>query len=253
MDRAASSSRHQSARARASSSRDHLLTQISSSTPWHLRGTPQEDFDCAWRPLAYEFAPVLQPWLNSTQLRQLYDALELGPKCNVTTREHEPERAVAKRITAPLGAGSVSFYVSASAGSDDNAGTLDQPFATLAHAVAAARRSRALSTKAAATIHVRAGTYYLDAPIVLTERDSGLTISAYQGEHAVVSGGVRLSGLDWQRQPSRAADAPVVYAADLSSHQLPRGMPALLHRGQRAVLARYPNANPEVGARGDQI
>lgn len=69
-----------------------LLEMIASSTPAHLRGTPQEEFDCAWRPLAYEWAPVLQPWLNDTQRREIYDALLLGTKCT----HHQVQTPVAR-------------------------------------------------------------------------------------------------------------------------------------------------------------
>ena len=58
-----------------------LLEQISSSVPAHVRDTPQQEFDCHWRKLAMEWAPQLQPRLNTTQQRMLYDALELATLC----------------------------------------------------------------------------------------------------------------------------------------------------------------------------
>ena len=81
--------------------------------------------------------------------------------------------------------------------------------------------------------------------ITLTERDSGLTVSAFGDEKVEVSGGRHLEALKWQAHPSK----PGVYTVDLSGEDLPHGVPAL-HYGdamdrQRATLARYPNANVE--------
>ena len=236
---------HQSSR--SSTSRGHLLNQIASSTPYHIRGTPQEDFDCSWRGLAWEWAPALQPWLNGTQRRQIFDALELGTTCKQPSPIEPLDTPLAAETTTSATSSATTIYV-APAGSDDAAGTQQDPFATIARAVEAARviRPIAAATSAAshATIYLRAGTYYLAAAVELDDRDSHLTISAYNGEHVVISGGVRISGLKWQ--PSVEDQGDAVYVADVSSYDLPRGIPALLHRGQRATLARYPNANPEL-------
>jgi hypothetical protein len=221
--------------ARSSSSADHLLNQIASSTPYHIRGTPQEDFDCSWRELAYEWAPNLQPWLNHTQRRQLHDALELSSKCQKSMSASDAAE------TGPIATGMPSsvallvestFYV-ATDGSDDGAGTLQDPFATISHAVSVSRKA-----KPACTVFLRGGTHHLDAAITLDNRDSGLTIAAYKGERAIVSGGVRLTGLKWEQ--SMGADGQTTHHADVSSYTLPHGIPALHHRGQRVTLARYP-------------
>ena len=75
--------------ARHDASTAHLLSMIASSRPAHVptpaSGDPQDDFDCAWRALAYEYGPTLQPWLNATQRRQLFDALELATLCGAWT------------------------------------------------------------------------------------------------------------------------------------------------------------------------
>jgi hypothetical protein len=46
------------------------------------------------------------------------------------------------------------------------------------------------------TVVLRAGTYYLAAPIVLTAAHSGLTITNYPNEHAEISGG-KLLEIKW--------------------------------------------------------
>jgi hypothetical protein len=48
------------------------------------------------------------------------------------------------------------------------------------------------------TLYLRAGTFYLSATVNLGPADSGLTISAYNGEEVWVSGGVPLTGVTWK-------------------------------------------------------
>lgn len=43
------------------------------------------------------------------------------------------------------------------------------------------------------TLVLREGTYFLDETLILDERDSGLTIEAYEWEQPVLSGGDELS------------------------------------------------------------
>lgn len=87
-------------------------------------------------------------------------------------------------------------YFASPTGSDLNAGTLDQPFATLQRAQRAARNKPG-------DVILRGGTYYLSAPLVLSSQDSGskdapVAFRNYPGEQAVISGGVRLARLQWR-------------------------------------------------------
>ena len=210
--------------ARADVSRAHLLNQIASSTPYHIRGTPQEEFDCAWRALAYEWVPDLQPWLNATQRRQLHNALELDA-CPPPARVNEPSSSSndGPSQKRPSPADPAAVYVSASSGSDEGAGTIEKPFATISRAVLAVRKQSHRPSNGNGTIYLREGTYYLASPVELDSRDSGLTISAFNDEHVVISGGVHLTGLDWQPSSTAVASGGgAVYVADLSSFTLPR-------------------------------
>src|SRR3954469_5644636 len=69
-----------------------------------------------------------------------------------------------------------------------NANATDGPFATVAQAQVAAHAAKTQS------ILVRGGTYYLQQPLSFTEKDSNLTIAAYQNEAPVFSGGRRITG-----------------------------------------------------------
>jgi hypothetical protein len=113
-------------------------------------------------------------------------------------------------IEADVGAaGSATFYVSP-AGRDDWSGRLaqpnaeraDGPFATLGRACqAAGERS---------TIRVAPGEYFLDAPVVLTDKQNGLTIEAELGGTVRLYGGQQING--WKKDGERfyAADLPDV-------------------------------------------
>ena len=94
------------------------------------------------------------------------------------------------------------FFV-APGGSDSADGSIDAPFATIERAVIAMRDSSEKTT------HVRAGFYeQRGKPIVLDERDSGVTIVAYPGERPVVSGGFRMAPWTEVRPGVWSADVP---------------------------------------------
>jgi len=127
------------------------------------------------------------------------------------------------------------WYVSPT-GDDAAPGTMASPFATLARAQEAARR---VAGKEPVTINLRAGTYYLAAPLVLTSADSGtkdapVTYRAFQGESVVVSGG-QLLHPTWR--PFRDGIMHTAVPPDCATDQL-------FVNGQRRILARYPNYDP---------
>ena len=89
-------------------------------------------------------------------------------------------------------AAGMEFFVAPN-GNDANPGTTAKPFATLVKARDAARAAKA----ADARVVVRGGSYFLDAPLGLDGRDSGLTIEAALREKPVLHGGRLITG--WQR------------------------------------------------------
>ena len=126
------------------------------------------------------------------------------------------------------------IYVAPS-GSDANPGTVDQPIASLRHAQELARSSK---HSAPVTVRLRAGVYYLTAPIVFTAADSGtaqapVSYQAFNDEKPVLSGGVRLTHLAWTPYRNGILQTPV--PADLRTDQL-------FVNGERQILARYPNS-----------
>ena len=121
------------------------------------------------------------------------------------------------------------YYVSP-AGSDDQPGTLDKPFATLARVQKAARQKPG-------SIFLRGGTYYLPQPLTFIAADSGTKASpirwqAYPNETPVLSGGMPLRGLQWQPFTNGIFSAKV--PNDFLTEEI-------FVNGQRQILARYPN------------
>jgi hypothetical protein len=125
------------------------------------------------------------------------------------------------------------YFVSPS-GDDANPGTLEKPFATLQRAQQAARQKRG-------DVFLRSGAYYLPATLVFTAQDGGtkdapVIFQNYQGEKAVVSGGVKLENLNWQPYTNGIFQAGV--PSDLQTGEI-------FVNGERQILARYPNFDPK--------
>jgi hypothetical protein len=127
------------------------------------------------------------------------------------------------------------YYVSPRQGSDSGQGSEQSPFRTIVKAQEAARR-----TRGEVVIHLREGVYRLEEPLVFTPQDGAgdksLTVRPYGNEHAVLTGSVELTGLQWKPGKSgilktKVAGEPV--------------MDMLLVNGEIRHLARYPNFDPE--------
>jgi len=130
----------------------------------------------------------------------------------------------------------VDLYV-APTGSDQNPGTLSQAFATLKQAQLEARKS---AGREAVNIFLREGTYYLPEALVLTASDSGakekpVVYQAFAKERAVISGGVRLTDLQW-----------TPYKDGIMQTKMPAGFTTdqLFVNGESQSMARYPNFDP---------
>eukprot|EP00729_Bicosta_minor_P013033 gene13033-29451_t len=220
------------------------LTQQPGGAP---PGIPS-DFDCAWRNAALPYAKRVQPSLSKDQQKQLHDALQLTVLCGVEFAPVEPAPLSSASLLVAenvLSKARTEIYVDAAAGSDSNTGTtISNPLQTLAAAVAASRKVPGHGVDAtAAIIQLRKGVYYLSETIVLQEADSGLTITAYKGEEAELSGGLPLSSLQWT--PSSAN--PKIHTTKVPKALLSGAAIRALHiNGVRATLARYPNSNPEL-------
>lgn len=125
-------------------------------------------------------------------------------------------------------------YFVAPTGNDANPGTLAKPFATLQRAQEAVRQKRG-------DVFLRGGTHYLPAPLMFTADDSGtkdapVVFQNYKDEKPVLSGGIRLDGLNWRPYTNGILQAQV--PADLQTEEI-------FINGERQILARYPNFDPK--------
>jgi len=102
------------------------------------------------------------------------------------------------------------YYV-APDGADDNRGSWRRPFATLGAARDAARRRGPDEPRC---IVLKAGDYFLDEPLTLDERDSGLSIAPDDDAEVTLYGGRRLSGWRPDGEGFWAVDLPAVKAGN---------------------------------------
>ena len=193
---------------------------------------------CAVRKLAYERALAQQP--HHAPLRKFHDALQLHTLCG------EPPLPVSaagttQRPAGSASAGSGAVLVDPLLGDD----TVGQPFRTIGAAVAAARRG----SGGAKPLVLSSGIHFLNETLMLTDADSGFSISAAPGAEgsAWLSGGVPLTGLQWSKE------ANGIWAAKITNPAVQDGIPGLLtvddtdhSPSSRLVRARYPNGNWEI-------
>ena len=85
-----------------------------------------------------------------------------------------------------------------------NADRTDGPFATLS---AACRAARTMGTEKPRKVIIQSGQYFLNKPLVLTDKDAGLTIEAAPGANVCLYGGRKVTG--WEK------DGPKFYSAAL--------------------------------------
>lgn len=128
------------------------------------------------------------------------------------------------------------LYVSLS-GDDTHRGTIEKPFASLQKALDVARTKKDKNI----TVYLRAGTYYLENPVIFGPEDSrtenaGLTLAAYENEKVIISGAIKLPPLKWEK-----------YKDGILKTSVPRGIifDQLFVNGQLQHQARYPNYDPE--------
>ena len=128
------------------------------------------------------------------------------------------------------------FYV-APKGSNKNNGSLEKPFATIAHAQLKVRAYKNENPSETITVYLRGGKYYLSEPIIFTIEDSGteqapISYKAYKDETPLILGGVKLNKLKWKK-----------YKAGIFKTKVPKGLvfETLFINGEQQTLARYPN------------
>jgi hypothetical protein len=144
---------------------------------------------------------------------------------------------VALCIPAAAALSSLDLFV-ATTGDDNAAGNRQAPYKTLEKAKAAVAQLIPSAT-IPINVYVRGGTYYLSAPLTFAPADGGsaaapITYSAYRGEKAIISGGIKVTSA-WA--VSSGSIMVTTIAPNLKVDQL-------FLNGTRQILARYPNFDP---------
>ena len=174
----------------------HAKMNKGASLPRAYAKPPNADpkLDCAVKELAWEYAKKLQPMRGS--FSSVYDALQLHNCTSTRKSKARTDKPFSPSFAqSSEAAPALEWYADSSKGSDSNPGTIDRPVKTIQRAVELSRGSPPLTNK---VIYLRAGTFYLSDTIKLTETDSFLTLTSYNGERAVVSGG-KLYTFSWEQ------------------------------------------------------
>jgi parallel beta-helix repeat protein len=146
-------------------------------------------------------------------------------------------------IMSCLPVAAVELYVAPS-GSDKAPGTREQPLATLQGARDLLREMRAAGKLAGpVTVYLRGGVYPQAQTLKLEAQDSGtaeapVTIRAYENERPVLVGAKAITGWGPGEGQILKADLAAQGLKGVSFKQLFMG-------GQRQILARYPNFDPQ--------
>lgn len=138
------------------------------------------------------------------------------------------------------GAAASEFFVAPN-GADDQPGTQDRPFATLARAQQAVRQLVAAGLKEDVRVTLAGGVYRLEKPLTFSADDSGtaahrICYAAADGQRVIVTGGRRIG--DWRQESDGlwAVDVPQAKDGKWAFTQL-------YVNGHRATRARTPNAD----------
>ena len=194
------------------------------------------NLDCDLRNLAWDYAKKLLPQYGTFQV--VYDALQLQ-NCDTKLDTGRVYNFKGFRYQN-WNKDDMEIFVDVQNGDDSNTGDISHPLKSIETAVMLSRGRKGDSS---VTIYLRQGTYYLAETLELNSEDSGLTLTGYKDEKAVISGG-KLYKFDWKPYNSKLYPNVKMFMTDLSA-QSPMPFTQLFINGRRAVRARYPNGNPE--------
>ena len=222
---------------------------------------PDNEFECNVRLLAYEYALNIQSYRGSTQ-PLTYDALQINQYCNQTNNEkyykYKSELKYGindKKIGwndeyTGINDINVTVYVDPINGNDNNNGSIDAPYVSLAKALNETRSYK--DNDLLKVIYIREGTVYLMDTIVLSPLtyDNNLIIQGYPNENAEISGGILLpmNHMKWEvydpelnvymTNLSDIIDTNILYNNTILS--------LFTDKGIRLTRARYPNGDLSV-------
>jgi len=120
----------------------------------------------------------------------------------------------------------IEFYVAPN-GNNNNVGSIDAPFKTIAFAKETIRGLSKNDRQSDITVYLREGTHTLDKTIVFGLEDSGtegtkITYAAYKNETPIISSGVKIK--DWKKLATYPTSLPEVAKGNVWVANMPEGM-----------------------------
>ena len=219
---------------------------------------PASAYDCVLRSYFVERAAQVNPNIDANRAQQIVDALAGDPSLpancvvkppSTLPAAHSEGVSMTAKARARVAETGRTVYADSSKGNDSTGdGSIGRPFRTIERALHAVRVSGP-GNNGTRTISLRSGTYFLQESIELTAADSGLTIQTHPGDAtAWISGAVPLDGVKWEKDDAGShLQGGNIWSAALNNIRglSPDGVRSLRIDGARAILARYPNCNPE--------
>lgn len=223
------------------------------------RAAPSSPYSCPFRQLAYDYANDILAGRGLGRVELALNLSTTGPcaaqpatavahAAAAAPRNERPNAAAGDYVGwSPHGASAESLqrtvFVDGENGEDSaDGGSLDRPLRTLRAAQVAARRL----APGPRTVVLRGGTHWLggSGPLVLTTADSGTHFTSFDGEEAVISGGISLGNtthhpMQWRLANSSDA-AGGVWSAALPP-EVPADFGSLYVDDLRQMRARHPN------------
>lgn len=229
----------------------------------NLQSTPKpnifpKDMECSVYQLAFEYANKIQE-LTSKQADAIYDALQLDLCKNASILKRKFQKRWLKQQKNLLQQNKIidntsikyyafEIYISVENGHDETGdGSFSNPFRTITAGQAKLRKIRQNTPPQSlkrAIIYLRQGIYYLNETLMITEKDSNLTIQNYKGEKVEISGATPLQNLKWKVHD--LSNNKNIWVTELHKKTLLNGvMTGLRYDGKRGIRARWPNGDPE--------
>eukprot|EP01083_Nonionella_stella_P053420 141314_1 len=218
---------------------------------FHIVYGDEQDFDCPMRALGVEYATYINPYITHTQLMDICDAINGSPEaqnCTITPPiNHKPLPRSTLHHMAPAD-DIPTIYVDAKHGNDNHhhlsIHSITNPLKTIQAAIDFARIRYGASTLK--KISIREGKYHLPSTIQIGPHDSNLILTNYQNETVNITGARPLNNLKWQVH--KKVKGYTIYKTHVNKSI--QSITGLRINGFRGILARYPNADPEIDGFG---
>ena len=228
-----------------------FMSEVQTRYPDHGILARRRDFGTLCQPNSLStggYVPVSSPWQLARLLSRSVGDQVSQHITHLLLRPGMRPHKIPSPATSLTPASCLVVHVHPS-GDDSASGRADAPLAPLQQALLA---TRARPADTAALMLVHGGSFHLPTPVVLTTRDSGLTIAAAPDTAPTLSGGVPLS-CSW----SECHGIDGGFVCELSAEQQAllggKQLLSLFVDGERYFPAQFPSrdrANPLVGGSG---